>query len=96
MSIKSKGAVLASLAAVMALSMPAAIAAGNSKDGSGAATGASEKVHCYGVTSCKGSSDCKTAENSCKGMNACKGHGFKDMSSKECTAKKGSVTEPKG
>ena len=53
-----------------------------------------EKVHCYGVNSCKGSSDCKTAENSCKGQNSCKGHGFKAMSADECT-KAGGTTEPK-
>lgn len=95
MSIQSKGATLASLAAVMALSMSAAVAAGNPKGSSGMAIGASDKVHCYGVTSCKGSSDCKTTENSCKGMNACKGNGFKAMEAKECFKKDGVIADLK-
>lgn len=95
MSIQSKGATLASLAAVMALSMSAAVASENPKGSSGMAVGASDKVHCYGVTSCKGSSDCKTAESSCKGMNACKGHGFKAMQAKECLDKGGVVADLK-
>ena len=57
--------------------------------------GASDMVHCYGVTSCKGSSDCKTAENACKGMNACKGHGFKAMKAKACLDKGGVVADLK-
>jgi hypothetical protein len=95
MSIQSKGATLASIAAVMALSMSAAVAAENPKGSSGMAIGATDKVHCYGVTSCKGSSDCKTAENSCKGMNACKGHGFKAMQAKECFKNDGVVADLK-
>jgi hypothetical protein len=95
MSTQSKGAGLASLAAAMALSMSAAVAADNPAGSSGAAVGASDKVHCYGVTSCKGSSDCKTAENSCKGMNACKGHGFKAMQAKECLNKDGVIADLK-
>jgi uncharacterized membrane protein len=54
-----------------------------------------DKVHCYGVNSCKGSSDCKTAEHSCKGQNSCKGHGFKEMTADACKAAGGSTTEPK-
>lgn len=95
MSIQSKGATLASLAAVMALTMSAAVAAENPKGSSGVAVGASDKVHCYGVTSCKGSTDCKTAENSCKGKNACGGHGFKAMQAKECFEKGGVVADLK-
>lgn len=95
MSIQSKGAALASVAAVMALSMSAAQAVESPKGSYGAAVGASDKVHCYGVTSCKGSSDCKTAENSCKGMNACKGQGFKAVSAKECLDKGGVIADLK-
>ena len=95
MSTQSKGAGLASLAAVMALSMSAAVAASNPKGSSGAAVAASDKVHCYGVTSCKGSSDCKTTENSCKGMNACKGHGFKAMQANECLKSDGVIADLK-
>lgn len=57
------------------------------------AKAAEAKVHCYGVNTCKGSSDCKTAKNECKGQNDCKGHGFKEMTSKQCTAVGGSLTE---
>lgn len=95
MSIQSKGASLASLAAVMALSMSAAVAAENPKGSSGMAIGASDKVHCYGVTSCKGTSDCKTAVNSCKGMNSCKGQGFKAVQAKECLKDDGVIADLK-
>jgi hypothetical protein len=95
MSIQSKGAALASIAAVMALSMSAAVAAENPKGSSGAAIGASDKVHCYGVQSCKGNSDCKTAEHACKGQNACKGHGFKGVSAKDCFDKGGVIADLK-
>jgi uncharacterized membrane protein len=95
MSIQSKGATLASLAAVMALSMSAAYAVENPKGSTGAALGASDKVHCYGVTSCKGTSDCKTTENACKGMNACKGHGFKAVKAKACLDEGGVVADLK-
>ena len=92
MTIQSKGAALAATAAFMAISM-AASAASNPPGSSGMAVAASDKVHCYGVTSCKGSSDCKTTENSCKGMNACKGHGFKAMEAKACLDKGGVVAD---
>jgi hypothetical protein len=95
MSIQSKGAALASVAAVMALSMSAAVAAQNPAGSHGAAVGASDKVHCYGVLSCKGNSDCKTAEHACKGQNACKGHGFKGVSAKECLDKGGVMADLK-
>lgn len=103
MSIQSKGATLASLAAVMALSMSPVFAAAHSgaapagtkqpAGSSGAAIGASDKVHCYGVQSCKGNSDCKTAEHSCKGQNACKGHGFKAVAAKDCMDKGGVIAD---
>lgn len=98
MSIKSKGATLASVAAVMALSMSAAHAAKHMSaekamtgpaGSSGMTIKASDKVHCYGVTSCKGMNDCKTAANECKGHNACAGMGFKEMTAKECLGTKG-------
>lgn len=103
MSIQSKGAVLAAAAAVMALSMPVAFGAAHGGGamtkqpaGSvGAAIGASDKVHCYGVHSCKGNSDCKTAEHSCKGQNACGGHGFKGMAAKDCLAQGGVISDIK-
>ncbi len=52
-------------------------------------------VHCYGINTCKGTSDCATAKTSCKGQNSCKGSGFIATTAKECTAKGGSLTEPK-
>ena len=94
MSIQSKGAKIASVAAFMALSM-SAMAADSPAGSSGAAVGAGDKVHCYGVHSCKGNSDCKTAENGCKGQNGCKGHGFKGMTAKECLTKGGTIADIK-
>jgi hypothetical protein len=95
MSNQTKGASLASLAAVMAFSMSSAIAASNPAGSHGAAVGASDKVHCYGVLSCKGNSDCKTAEHGCKGQNACKGHGFKGISAKACLDQGGVISDLK-
>lgn len=81
---------LAAAAALMALST-AVFAAEAPKGSMGGAVAASDKVHCYGVHSCKGNSDCKTAEHSCKGQNACGGHGFKAMDAKSCLAKGGTI-----
>ena len=94
MSQLSKGASLASVAALMAFSM-AASRASNPAGSSGAAGAAGDKVHCYGLHSCKGNSDCKTAEHSCKGQNACGGHGFKGMAAGECLAKGGVIADLK-
>ncbi len=52
-------------------------------------------VHWFGVNACKGQSDCKSGNHDCKGMNSCKGQGFKDLTSKACTAQGGSLTAPK-
>ena len=81
---------LAGAAALFALTA-AAFAATPPNGSSGAAVGASDKVHCYGVHECKGNGDCKTTENSCKGTNACKGHSFKAMSAKACLDAKGTI-----
>ncbi len=80
----------AAAAAMMALSA-AAFAADAPAGSMGTAVAASDKVHCYGVHSCKGNSDCKTAENACKGQNGCKGHGFKAMDAKACLSKGGTI-----
>jgi uncharacterized membrane protein len=80
---------LAAVAAVMALSNFAASTPAFAQDAKDA------KVHCYGVNSCKGMSDCKAGKHECKGMNDCKGQGFKELSTKACTAQGGSTT-PKG
>lgn len=95
MSISSKGSSIASIAALMAMSMSTAFAADMPNGSSGAAIGASDKVHCYNVNTCKGSSDCKTAEHQCKGQNVCKGHGFKAMGAKACLDAGGTVGDIK-
>lgn len=95
MSMTTKAPTLASVAVAIALSMSAVNAAENPGGSTGPAVGASDKVHCYGVLSCKGTSDCKTAEHSCKGQNACKGHGFKAVSAKECLDKSGVIADLK-
>jgi len=77
----------ATVAAVMAIANFAASVPATAAD--------AKVVHCYGVNSCKGESDCKTAKNDCKGQNSCKGHGFKELTSKACTAQGGSLTESK-
>jgi len=89
MTILRTGASFAAAAAVVALTGAAPTAA-MAKAGAGA-----DKVHCYGVNTCKGTSDCKTAKNECKGQNDCKGQGFKAMTAKQCTKAGGSLTEPK-
>ncbi len=84
------GASVAAAAAALALS--GSVFAGDMPAGSkGAALGASDKVHCYGLHACKGNSDCATAEHGCKGQNACKGHGFKATSAKECLTQGGTI-----
>tara|TARA_R110001599_G_scaffold8670_1_gene42512 strand:+ start:414 stop:863 length:450 start_codon:yes stop_codon:yes gene_type:complete len=86
---------LASAAVALALST-SAFAADQPKGSSGAAIDAGDKVHCYGVHSCKGNSDCKTAEHACKGQNSCGGHGFKGMDAKACLDAGGTIADIKG
>lgn len=82
--------------AALAFAMSTSVNAAESPAGShGAAVAAGDKVHCYGVHSCKGNSDCKTAEHSCKGHNKCKGHGFKAMTAKDCFANGGVIADLK-
>lgn len=90
MSTSTHGGALACAAALFALST-SAFSAPAPAGSSGLAVAAGDKVHCYGVHSCKGQADCKTAENACKGQNACKGHSFKGMSAKECLSKDGTI-----
>lgn len=85
---------LATAAIAFALSAPV-MAAEMPAGSTGAAIGAGDKVHCYGVHSCKGQSDCATAEHSCKGQNACNGHGFKAMSAGECLSADGVIGDIK-
>jgi len=82
--------------AALAIAMSTGAVAAESPAGShGAAIGAGDKVHCYGVHSCKGNSDCKTAEHACKGQNKCGGHGFKGMSAKACLDADGVIADIK-
>ena len=90
----AKNATFASAALAVAMST-SAIAAQSPAGSSGAAIGAGDKVHCYGVHSCKGNSDCKTAEHKCKGHNKCGGHGFKAMSAKDCLDADGVISDIK-
>lgn len=90
MTVSPKTA-FAAAAAMMALSSAGAFAADPPVGSTGAAVGANDTVHCYGVHSCKGNADCATAENACKGQNACKGHGFKAMKAGECLSKGGTI-----
>ena len=82
--------------AALAVAMSTTAIAAESPVGShGAAIDASDKVHCYGVHSCKGNSDCKTAEHACKGQNKCGGHGFKAMEAKACLDAGGVIADIK-
>ena len=90
MSSTSKGFQLASAAAALAFSAMA-IAATAPAGSSGKAIGAGDKVHCYGVNSCKGQADCKTANNSRKGQGSCKGQGFKGVAAVECLKDGGTI-----
>ncbi len=94
MSKTITGARLAAMAAAFAASS-LAVGADLPAGSSGKAIAASDKVHCYGIHSCKGQSDCKTAEHACKGQNACKGHGFKGMKAGECLAANGTISDIK-
>lgn len=89
-----RSSTLASAALAVALSSPA-MAAESPAGSTGASIAAGDKVHCYGVHSCKGNSDCKTAEHSCKGQNACAGHGFKGMTAQACLSEGGVISDIK-
>jgi len=89
-------ATFASAALAVAMSATACTTTSSSPAGSsGAAIAAGDKVHCYGVHSCKGNSDCKTTEHACKGHNKCKTHGFKGMKAENCLNKGGVIADVK-
>ena len=85
---------LAAFAGALSLSFDC-FAAESPQGSSGAAIGADDTVHCYGVTSCKGQNDCGTTEYACKGNAACKGQGFKALKAKDCLAKGGTIADIK-
>ncbi len=87
MTLTKSGVSLAATAALIALSgasLPTPAVAADA-----------QTVHCFGINACKGQSDCKSGNHDCKGMNSCKGQGFKDLTSKACSAQGGSLTAPK-
>lgn len=82
--------------AALAIALSTSANAGDNPAGAvGASIGAGDKVHCYGIHSCKGNSDCKTTEHSCKGKNSCGGHGFKAMAAKACLDAGGTISDIK-
>ena len=70
------GLALATAAAAMFATAPAAVA-GEKSEGT---------IHCQGANACKGKTGCATASNSCKGLNSCKGKGWVAMSEEACKA----------
>jgi len=90
MSTSSTGFQLASAAAALAFSA-IAVAATAPAGSSGKAIAASDKVHCYGINSCKGQADCKTTNHACKGQGSCKGQGFKGVAAEECLKSGGTI-----
>jgi hypothetical protein len=92
MSTTSRGIQLASAAAALAFSAMT-IAAPSPSGSSGKAIAAGDKVHCYGINSCKGQADCKTANNACKGQGSCKGQGFKGVAAAECLKDGGTIAD---
>jgi hypothetical protein len=53
-----------------------------------------DKVHCYGINSCKGTGGCAGGGHGCAGKNACKGQGFVETTKDDCAKKGGKVTPP--
>ena len=79
------------LAAAMALASTPSFAAEAPGGSRGAAIGADDIVHCYGVNTCKGTADCATTEHDCKGQNECAGHGFRALKAGECLTLGGTI-----
>ena len=94
--MSSKKTTLSIAAAAAALAVSSfAMAVESPKGGMGPAVGAADKVHCYGVNSCKGNTDCKSAANECTGKNSCKTKGFKAVTAKECLNTDGVISDLK-
>ena len=91
MNTETRKATFAALAGAVALTSVTAFAAEAPAGSTGRALNSDDKVHCYGVHSCKGQADCATTENACKGQNECKGHGFKAMKAGECLSAGGTI-----
>lgn len=57
---------------------------------------AAEKVHCFGINSCKGKTECAVdGKNGCTGKNECKGQGWTSLTKKACAKAKGTVLAEK-
>ena len=95
MSLKTSSLSIAAAAATLAVSS-FAFAAETPNGAQGPAIAAGDKVHCYGLNSCKGKSDCKTLLTSCKAKNSCEGKGFKAVDAKTCLKKGGIISDLKG
>lgn len=95
MSHKKSTMSIAAAAATLAVSS-FAFAADKPAGATGPAVAAGDKVHCYGLNSCKGKSDCKTIISSCKAKNSCEGKGFKAVTAKDCFKKGGIISDLKG
>lgn len=83
-NMKSRGAAIATAAALLFSSVPLATV-----------QAADAKVKCEGVNGCKGQSACATAKNSCQGQNACKGTGYLLLTQAECDAAKAKMKNEK-
>ena len=95
MSLKTSSLSIAAAAATLAVSS-FAFAAETPNGAKGPAIAAGDKVHCYGLNSCKGKSDCKTLLTSCKAKNSCEGKGFKSVTAKACLKEGGIISDLKG
>ncbi|MDH5232955.1 MAG: hypothetical protein OEZ58_17205 [Gammaproteobacteria bacterium] len=92
-SKKSTISIAAAAASLVVSSL--AFAAETPQGAKGPAIAAGDKVHCYGLNSCKGKSDCKTLLSSCKAKNSCEGKGFKSVTAKKCLKKGGIISDIK-
>ena len=94
-----KGAVVATAVAGLFLASACAkrttTLGGSNATGNTTATGAAEKVECWGVNQCKGKGECGSEKTgtSCAGTNACKGKGWIQVTKDECLAKGGTLSE---
>lgn len=85
MSIKGKGILLASAAALL-LTSQAFSADSNTQQ--------AKPVKCFGVNSCRGKGQCgEKNRNACAGQNSCKGKGWIFMSADECKSKGGAPSK---
>jgi len=75
---RRNGAILATAAAALFLTVPMVGSADSHEES------AEAKGQCVGGNACKGQSACKAANSACKGQNACKGQGYIEATEAEC------------